>query len=245
VQGGLVVLDADQQGIAGGRGLREPVLLAMQRVGGEQHAGEAELGHQLRHRRDLVRRPGQLLMGQDQGGVAGEGAEHMDCLAVGQVVETAAQRLAVKGDRAQRAWRAACAQVVGMAAEGGFELAAVECQEQMAQSVHRRGAPEAGTKDGVQAITLHSDEGDDLLVGGRARKRGQDREQQQVPHAVALALGTARVGHFGKGGNQGSKWHRATSTKLESRLHTAVTSPRRRSRPGRYGRTEWPWARKA
>ena len=30
-------------------------------------------------------------------------------------------------------------------------------------------------------------------------------------------------------------------TKLESRLHTAVTSPRNRSRPGRYGRTEWSW----
>jgi len=32
-------------------------------------------------------------------------------------------------------------------------------------------------------------------------------------------------------------------TKLEGRLHTAVTSPRRRSRPGRYGRTEWPCIR--
>jgi len=30
-------------------------------------------------------------------------------------------------------------------------------------------------------------------------------------------------------------------TKLESRLHTAVISPHRRSRPDRYGRTEWPW----
>ena len=29
-------------------------------------------------------------------------------------------------------------------------------------------------------------------------------------------------------------------TKREGRLHTAVTSARRRSRPGRYGRTEWP-----
>jgi len=29
-------------------------------------------------------------------------------------------------------------------------------------------------------------------------------------------------------------------TKLESRLHTAVTSARRRSRSGHYGRTEWP-----
>jgi len=65
VQGGLVVLDADQQGVAGGRGLGDPILLAMQRVGGEQHAGHAKLGHQLRHRRDLVRCPGQFLMGQD------------------------------------------------------------------------------------------------------------------------------------------------------------------------------------
>ncbi len=110
VQGRLVVLDADQQGIAGRGGLGEPVLLAMQRVGGEQHAGEAELGHQLRHRRDLVRRTGQLLMGQNQGGVACERAEYVDCLAVGQVVETAAQRLAIKRDRAQRFWGAARAQ---------------------------------------------------------------------------------------------------------------------------------------
>ncbi|MEJ7715969.1 MAG: hypothetical protein WKF40_09850 [Thermoleophilaceae bacterium] len=102
MQGGLVVLDADQQGVAGRGGLREPVLLAMQRVGGEQHAREAKLGHQLRHGCDLVRRPGQLLVRQDQGGVAGEGAEHVDRLAVGQVVEAAAQRLAVERDRAQR-----------------------------------------------------------------------------------------------------------------------------------------------
>ena len=98
MQGGLVVLDANQHGIAGRCRLREGVLLAMQRVGGEQHAGEAQFGHQLRHGRDLVRRPAQFLMGQDQGGVAGKGAEHVDRLAVGQVVKAAAQRLAVKGD---------------------------------------------------------------------------------------------------------------------------------------------------
>jgi len=91
--------------------------------------------------------------------------------------------------------------------------------------------PEAGAKDAVQALALQGDKGDDLLVGGRARKRGQDREQQQMPHAVALTLGTARVGHFSKCGKQDSEWHRATSTNLESRLHTAVLLPRRRSRP--------------
>jgi len=39
---------------------------------------------------------------EDQGGVTGEGAEHVDRLAVGQVVEAAAQRLAIECDRAQR-----------------------------------------------------------------------------------------------------------------------------------------------
>ncbi len=105
-----------------------------------------------------------------------------------------------------------------MAAEGGFEIVRAKCQEQVAQGVHRRSTPEDGAEDGVQALALQGDEGGDLLVGRRARKRGEDREQQQVAHAVALALGTARIGHFGKGGKQDSEWHRATSTKLEGRL---------------------------
>ncbi len=44
MQGGLVLLAADQQGIAGPDGPREPVLAAMQSVGGEEHAGDAKLG---------------------------------------------------------------------------------------------------------------------------------------------------------------------------------------------------------
>jgi len=43
----------------------------------------------------------------------------------------------------------------------------------------------------AQALALQGDEGNDRLVGGRARQHGEDRDQQQVPHAVALALGTA------------------------------------------------------
>ncbi len=169
----------------------------MQRVGGEQHAGDAKLGHQPRHRCDLVRRPAQLLMGHDQGGIAGKGAEHMNRLAIGQMIEVrrtawfdaAAQRLAIERDRAQRLRSAVCVQVASMTAERGFEIVTAECQEQVAQGGHRRGAPEAGTEDGVQALALQGDERDDLLVGGRARQHGEDREQQQMAQAVALALG--------------------------------------------------------
>jgi hypothetical protein len=53
-----------------------------------------------------------------------------------------------------------------MAAEGGFEIVPLERQEQTAQRVHRRRPAEAGAEGGVQA--LDGDEGDDLLVGGRA-----------------------------------------------------------------------------
>ena len=53
----------------------------------------------------------------------------MNRLAVGQVVETAAQRLAIERDRAQCFWAATRAQVMGMAAEGRFEIIAAERQE--------------------------------------------------------------------------------------------------------------------
>src|ERR1700710_1466962 len=98
-----------------------------------------------------------------------------------------------------------------MAAERRFEVVTAERQEQMAEGVDRWSTPEAGTEDGVQALTLKGHESDDLVVGGRACQHGENREQQQVAHAVALALGTARVGHFGECGKQESERHRATS----------------------------------
>ena len=77
----------------------------------------------------------------------------------------------------------------------------------MAQSVHDRGMPEAGVEDGVQALALQGNESDDLLVRGRAREHGEDREQQQVAHAVALTLWAARIGHRGECGKQDSERH--------------------------------------
>src|SRR5215212_10482618 len=102
MQGGLVLLDPDQQGIAGLGGPREPLLLAMQGVGGEEHAGHAKPGDQPRHRWDLVRGTGRFMMSQDEGSITGEGAEHVSRLAVVQVIEAATQRLAIKGDGRHR-----------------------------------------------------------------------------------------------------------------------------------------------
>ena len=49
-----------------------------------------------------------------------------------------------------------------MVAEGGFDLVTVERQEQVAQRVHGRGAPEAGAEDGIQALAMEADKGADL-----------------------------------------------------------------------------------
>ena len=127
------------------------------------------------------------------------------------MIEAATKRFAIERNRAQCLWCILCAQVASMAAEDRFEIVTAERQEQMAQRVDRRSTSEIGIEDGVQALALEGNEGNDFLVGGCARQHGENREQQQVVHAVALALGTARVGHFGKCGKQESKWHRATS----------------------------------
>jgi hypothetical protein len=43
-----------------------------------------------------------------------------------------------------------------------------------------RVAAEAGTEDGVQALAMRADEGDDALVRGRPRQDREDRKEQQV-----------------------------------------------------------------
>src|SRR3954470_20203876 len=65
----LGVPDTDPRGIGRLGGPREPLLLAMQRIGGEEYAGQAKLGDQPRHRRDLVRRPPHSLAGPAAGGL--------------------------------------------------------------------------------------------------------------------------------------------------------------------------------
>jgi hypothetical protein len=73
------------------------VFLAVQGVGREQDAVQAQLLDQRLGRRDLVAL-GDLLMGQDERRLAGERAEHLGGGLVVQVVEAAPQRLAVERD---------------------------------------------------------------------------------------------------------------------------------------------------
>src|SRR4051812_50109380 len=75
--GGLVLLHLDQQAIVGLGGPREAVLLAMQGIGGEQHAADPQFGDQRWHGPDLARCPRPPLVGPGEGDVAGKRAEPM------------------------------------------------------------------------------------------------------------------------------------------------------------------------
>ncbi len=58
----------------------------MQRIGGEQHARKAQFAHRPGYRCDLVRRTSELLVRQDQGGIAGKGAEDVSRFTIVEVV---------------------------------------------------------------------------------------------------------------------------------------------------------------
>src|SRR4029450_13125237 len=106
---------------------------------------------------------GTLSVRQAEGGITGEGAEHVSRCAIVQVIEAAAQCLAIESDGPHRL-RHSGVQCARMAAEGGLEIITAGRQEQMAQGVPRRSPPEAGAKDRVQALALQGDEGDVPLI---------------------------------------------------------------------------------
>src|SRR5215217_332242 len=188
------------------------VLLAVQGVGGEQRSPHAELPDQGLRRRDLLGRGADLLVRQDQRGLAGEGAQHVRGRRVVQVVEAAPERLAVERDHPRPRSRCRLAERPGMPAEGGLQIGRLERLEQAAERVHGRRAPEARAEGGVQALPVDADEDPDAAVGGGARQDGQHGEEQQVGERVAAALPAARVGDLFQGGDQASERHHGGSS---------------------------------
>src|SRR4051794_11911930 len=148
------------------------VFLTVQGVGGEQDAAQAQPLDQRLGRRDLVA-PGDLLVGQDQRGLAGEGAEHLGGGPVVEMVEAAPQRLAVQRDDTPPRQGGSAIELLGVAAEGGLRLGRVERVEEGAQGVDGGGAAEAGAEGGVEPLAMRADEQADAAGGGRARPGGQ------------------------------------------------------------------------
>src|SRR5438309_11263540 len=76
----------------------------MKGVGGEEHAAHTKFGDQGLDATDLVRRGRHFVVRQDHRRVAGKRAQHVCRGAVVQMVEAAAQRLAIERDCRPRRW---------------------------------------------------------------------------------------------------------------------------------------------
>jgi hypothetical protein len=183
------------------------VFLAVQGVGGEQGAAHAKGLDQGLGGRDLVRRVANLLVGQDQGGLAGEGAQHVRGGPVVQVVEAVPERLAVERDHARPRCRHPLAERPRMLAEGGLQGGRIERLEQGTQGVDGRRPAQPGPEHRVEALAMHADEDQDAAVGGGARQDGQHGEEQQVRERVAPTLPAARVRDLAEGSEQASERH--------------------------------------
>jgi hypothetical protein len=182
------------------------VFLTVQGVGGEQDPPQAQLLDQRLGRRDLVALD-DLLVRQDEGRLAGEGAQHLGGGLVVEMVEATPQRLAIQRDDPPPWQGQAVTEMPGMAAEGGLDRGRVERVHEGAQRVDGRRAAETGTKGGVEPRAMHADEQADAAVGGGAREDRQHREQQQGSEAVTLALAAARIGDLFQGGEQAGERH--------------------------------------
>jgi len=132
-------------------------------------------------------------MREHQGGVGGERAQHLGGGAVVELVEAAAQRLAIEGDAALSGRGARRLQPGSMAAEGRFHRGRIEPLEDVADGGVRRCSAPVQTGHRVQPATMDADEGDDAAIRVAARHDGEDGEQQHVGQRVEPALRPARI----------------------------------------------------
>src|SRR3954471_5374186 len=165
-----------------------------------------------------------------------------------QVVEAAAQRLAIERDGALPSHLDRPVQLLRITPEGSLEIVPLERQEQTAQRVHGRCPSEARPEGSVQAVARDGDEGDDLLVGGRTRQNRQNREQQQMAQAIALPLRAAWIVDSFERGKQRTKRHQGDLYQLRTslqqiRYRTLRVPALGKVGSGRRGRTAWPWSR--
>jgi len=139
--------------------------------------------------RDLVGFLGDIDVGEYQGRVRGEGAQYLGGGAVVEVVEAAAQRLAIERD-AGLSGRCACRlKPGGMLAEDSLDLRGIEPLEDVAdRGVSGRAAP-LQTEGRVQLAAMNIDEGDDASIRVAACHDGEDGEQQYVGKRNSPGIG--------------------------------------------------------
>jgi len=152
-------------------------------------AADAEFGQQRLRRRDLVGLFGDVDMSEHESGVGGKSAQQLGGGTVAEVIEAAAQRLAIEGDAALAGCPVRRLQKGGMAAERRLHRGRIEPLENVADGGVRGRAAPLQTEGRVQPVAMDIDEGDDASIRIGAGHNGEDREQQHVRQLVELPLG--------------------------------------------------------
>jgi hypothetical protein len=168
--------------------------LAVHRIEGDDGAvGDPEFGQQRLRRRDLVGLVGDVDMGEHERGVGSKGGEHLGSGAIAEIVEAAAQRLAIQRDAALSVHPTSRLQQGGVAAEDRLHRGRIEpLQDVTDGSVRGRPTP-LQREGGLQPLTMDVDESDDAAIRVAAGHDGEDGEQQHIRQLVELALRPARI----------------------------------------------------
>ena len=183
MQGRLVVLDLDDQRDAGLCGDLEMFFWQCSASSVTMApAGTPSSRQQRLRRRDLVGLLGDVDMGEHEGGVGGERAQHLGRGTVVEVVEAAAQRLAIQRDAALSGRCAGGLQQRGMAAEDRLHRGRIEPLEDVADGGVRGRAAPLQTEGGVQPAAVDIDEGDDAAIRVATGDDGENGEQAPLCH---------------------------------------------------------------
>jgi len=167
---------------------------------------DTELRQQRLRCRDLIGFLGDIDVGEYQGRFRCERTQYLRRGVVIEVVEAAAQRLAIKRDAGLSGLCACRLKLGSMLAEDRLDLGRIEPLEDVAdRGVSGRAAP-LQTKRRVQPAAMDIDEGDDASIRIATRHDGKDGEQQHVAKLVFLPLPTARIRHFRQQTQQRRKW---------------------------------------
>ena len=154
--------------------------MAMHGVAGDDLAGQVEFLHQLLHGGDLVGFFIDFDVGENQRGIDRERTEHLPCLGVVEVVETALQRLAVERDDASLRPRGRAIQVGSVFAKDLFDLRRAEPVQDIAdRRVNGRALP-IDIEGFVQPLPVDVEVGAQTAIGICAPDHGENRKQQHV-----------------------------------------------------------------
>src|SRR3954466_16069478 len=116
--------------------------------------GDTEFGQQRLCRRDLVGLAVDLDMSEHEGGIGGKCAQHLHGGLVMEIVEAAAQRLAIEGDAARPRRGTSRLQQGGVTAEGRLYRSRIEPLEDVADRRVRGRPTPAQSESGIELVAM-------------------------------------------------------------------------------------------